>query len=221
MPHKDPAQRREYQQSRKPERNARQRERRVTDPAWAEADRIKKREAYARRRVRRETDPEFDEMERMRSREASRRRRVANPEAARAEVREWARRRRAADPQAHRDRVRQWRLDNPQRHRANRLRLAHGPEIADDFVKMWDEQHGCCYLCGNPLPESGRGVNIDHDHSCCPSGKSCRRCRRGLACTRCNTLIGLVGDDPELLVQIAASLEIVALRIQAARKAAS
>jgi hypothetical protein len=34
-------------------------------------------------------------------------------------------------------------------------------------------------------------------------------CRRGLACNRCNTLIGTVADDPELLRRIAGNLELV------------
>ena len=54
-----------------------------------------------------------------------------------------------------------------------------------------------CYLCGDPLP-AGKDTHIDHDHACCPAGKSCPFCRRGLACSRCNRIIGAVDDNPGL-----------------------
>lgn len=204
MPRKDPEARREYERSRQSQRNASERERRraraEADPEWAEAQRAKKREDSRRWR---EANPD---LARQRSREQSRRRRAADPEKARTEVREAARRRREADPQRHRDEVRRWREANRTQHLANRAKLRHGEDF--NLAEMWDEQEGCCYLCGNPLDlDLPRGVNVDHDHLCCPKGKSCRDCRRGLACTRCNTLIGLAGDDPDLLRRIAGALE--------------
>ncbi len=81
----------------------------------------------------------------------------------------------------------------------------HGPGIIAAIGTMWTEQDGRCYLCGEPL-RPGRDLHIDHDHSCCPRNKSCSYCRRGLACARCNTLIGLAEDDPDLLRKIADSL---------------
>jgi hypothetical protein len=101
--------------------------------------------------------------------------------------------------------VKQWRDENREQWLASRAAARHGADFAADYETMWAEQDGCCYLCGEPL--AGK-VNVDHDHSCCPPGKSCRLCRRGLACTRCNTLVGLAGDDPTLLRRIAANLEV-------------
>lgn len=74
-----------------------------------------------------------------------------------------------------------------------------------DWMAVWEKQGGCCYLCGDDmLPDR---AHIDHDHSCCPKGKSCRFCRRGLTCSRCNQLIGLADDDPDRLRRIAGNLE--------------
>jgi predicted transcriptional regulator len=72
-------------------------------------------------------------------------------------------------------------------------------------VRQQKVRHGLCYLCQRPLGP-GRMSVIEHDHRCCPADKSCRLCRRGLACTPCNHLIGLAEDDPDRLELIAGNL---------------
>ena len=91
------------------------------------------------------------------------------------------------------------------RQRAYAAKHKHGQWIAEDWAAMWEVQDGRCYLCGDDLA-SGK-VHIDHDHQCCPAGRSCRDCRRGLACGQCNQAIGLTGDDPGKLRRIAGNLE--------------
>jgi len=95
--------------------------------------------------------------------------------------------------------------EGPERERVRNRRVAHGPDYAQVFALMWDEQGGRCYLCDEEMDRTR--AEFDHDHSCCPSGRSCGACRRGLACTRCNRLIGQVEDDPGLLRHIADNLE--------------
>ena len=74
--------------------------------------------------------------------------------------------------------------------------------------EMLARQAGRCYLCGNDLELGPRNaVNVDHDHDHCPSRKSCPVCRRGLTCNRCNSAIGLLDDDPELIRRVADNLE--------------
>ena len=83
----------------------------------------------------------------------------------------------------------------------------HGTDWGELFSLLWDSQEGRCYLCGDQLDMKGhRKIHLDHDHRCCPLGKSCEKCRRGLACSRCNTAIGHAGDDPERLHRIADNL---------------
>ena len=87
-----------------------------------------------------------------------------------------------------------------------RLAKAHGMTPAD-VAALIDKQDGRCYLCTEILPVKKQAIHIDHDHRCCPAGYSCERCRRGLACRRCNMLAGKVFDNPALLRLIAENLE--------------
>jgi Recombination endonuclease VII len=104
---------------------------------------------------------------------------------------------------------------DPQTYRIRKWR--HGPGHEAMWVTFWDEQNGLCYLCGDPLNTgSYRDIHVDHDHTCCPKGRTCEYCRRGLACSRCNTLIGAAEDNPDLLRRIADNLEPV-LRATRAR----
>lgn len=60
----------------------------------------------------------------------------------------------------------------------------------DQYKAMHDEQHGLCRSCG--LPETRRNTEnlaVDHDHK---TGKV-----RALLCQKCNTVLGLLDDDPE------------------------
>ena len=93
-----------------------------------------------------------------------------------------------------------------ERARAKDRRARHGTGIHEWIAENLAVQAGDCYLCATPL---GDRLVIDHDHTCCPDGSSCPACRRGVACDRCNRLIGQVGDDPELLRRIASALEAV------------
>ena len=88
----------------------------------------------------------------------------------------------------------------------NRARWTHGPNAIEVLTLMWNEQDGRCYLCGDELIR--QKAVVDHDHVCCPRGKTCSSCRRGYACQRCNRLIGAVGDDVDLLRRIADNLEV-------------
>lgn len=86
---------------------------------------------------------------------------------------------------------------------------------AEQWDEIWQEQEGLCYLCEEvmtrPLDGGGRKSRgsdavIDHDHECCPSGRSCSSCRRGLAHRWCNDIAGRAHDDPDFLRKIADNL---------------
>lgn len=55
-----------------------------------------------------------------------------------------------------------------------------------------------CEICG-----SQESLCIDHDHSCCPKGKSCADCRRGVLCSRHNQGEGYFKSVDEITALLA------------------
>jgi hypothetical protein len=80
----------------------------------------------------------------------------------------------------------------------HQLRKRYGitPEQYQDQL---ERQGGGCAVCGE-INVSGRRLHVDHDHSCCPTGRTCGRCLRGLLCSACNTGIGQFKDSPRLML---------------------
>ena len=99
-----------------------------------------------------------------------------------------------------------WRTDN--RSQANRSaadshrrrRLGMEPH---EYDQLLDEQEGVCAICkGKCITKTTTGTQkslaADHDHG---TGVI-----RGLLCARCNTAIGLLGDDPAIVAAALAYL---------------
>ena len=72
----------------------------------------------------------------------------------------------------------------------------------DDYEAMFQRQLGLCAICHKP-DTSGTRLAVDHDHSCCDGNFSCGKCVRSLLCKRCNMAIGLLGDDPDVIMSAA------------------
>ena len=92
--------------------------------------------------------------------------------------------------------MRRWRRENPDKTRIQDLknldrmrRETYG--IGNDGVEeLLDRQGGTCAICGTD--DSGsREWHVDHDHVSLKI--------RGILCSRCNTAIGLMNDDPQRL----------------------
>jgi|TARA_R110000868_G_scaffold26592_4_gene102215 hypothetical protein len=75
-----------------------------------------------------------------------------------------------------------------QEQRGTRIR-SYGITV-EDYDEMLESQGGGCYICG--IGPVGRALDIDHDHR---TGKV-----RGLLCSNHNRALGLLGDDPDLLL---------------------
>lgn len=77
---------------------------------------------------------------------------------------------------------------------ANQMRHKYGIE-PEEYERLLEEQDGVCAICGsedNGFNQHGtKRFAIDHNHT---TGDI-----RGLLCNRCNTAIGLLQDDPDII----------------------
>lgn len=95
---------------------------------------------------------------------------------------------------------------NAKRRAATQLRsrcAAKGITI-EQYQAALASQGDKCAVCRS---EFGlKGPQIDHDHTCCPTQKSCGRCFRGLLCGGCNLGIGSMREN---VITIQAAAEYV------------
>jgi len=64
----------------------------------------------------------------------------------------------------------------------------------DTYNKMFEEQHGCCFICGRHQSELSKALNVDHNHE---NGQI-----RKLLCWNCNYALGLVKEDINILLSM-------------------
>lgn len=62
---------------------------------------------------------------------------------------------------------------------------------ADDYSRLFEEQHGCCAICGKHQSKLKKRLGVDHNHK--------TKEVRGLLCANCNAGIGYFQDSTDLL----------------------
>lgn len=72
----------------------------------------------------------------------------------------------------------------------NKLKKAYGITY-DEYLILLEGQEGCCAICGTSDMGKRKAFSVDHNHD---TGKI-----RGLLCNYCNTGIGGLQDDVNLL----------------------
>lgn len=115
-----------------------------------------------------------------------------------------------------------WDAKNPEKARAQRQRSYYRNQTANQirskeyrlsrfgltpaqYAEMLQTQGGVCPVCSlPPLPD--QRLAVDHDHACCDGDFSCGLCVRGLLHSACNRAIGILKDDPNVLLAAAAYL---------------
>ena len=85
---------------------------------------------------------------------------------------------------------------NPLPWRESKLANEYGMSLAE-YDDLFDQQQGRCAICNQPETAKGRAgglrsLTVDHCHD---SGLI-----RGLLCSRCNAALGLLRDDPTILL---------------------
>lgn len=60
-------------------------------------------------------------------------------------------------------------------------------------------QNKSCALCGILEENAERALAIDHNHACHPKKRGCKKCIRGLLCTKCN--VGLDWLEQNVVLQ--------------------
>lgn len=83
---------------------------------------------------------------------------------------------------------------NPEWRRWGQIYTRHKLTM-EDWHRIVEEQESVCAIC----KRTPNRFNVDHDHKCCPSGKSCSRCRRGFLCNGCNSALGNARENIEIL----------------------
>lgn len=73
---------------------------------------------------------------------------------------------------------------------ADKAKYGLGPE---DVAALLEKQNHRCAVCSKPFAAGLRGFAVDHDHN---TGRV-----RGLLHTRCNSLLGMAGDDERTLLR--------------------
>jgi hypothetical protein len=94
----------------------------------------------------------------------------------------------------------QARKDDPEyrrKRRENMVRYTYGITQAE-VDALIESQGGRCAICGGERNGAGTRLHIDHCHD---TGKV-----RGMLCSKCNTAVGLLDNDPDRAEKLAAYL---------------
>lgn len=65
--------------------------------------------------------------------------------------------------------------------------------------ELIDKQNGKCAICTASFDSSSKTFHVDHDHKCCLGQKTCGKCVRGILCFNCNSGIGQLQDNIDVL----------------------
>lgn len=101
-------------------------------------------------------------------------------------AREWAK----AHPEQVAARKRRWQQQNRDKVRNAHLVRTYGITL-EEYTRLLHQQQSACAVCGFVPGPDDRGLVVDHCHD---TGEV-----RGLLCNNCNTGIGLLQDNPQVV----------------------
>lgn len=101
------------------------------------------------------------------------------------------------NPDYHREHNKQYYPKNRDRYLANKRKWSLKSNYGlteEDYANLLEVQDGCCAICNSDSPgDRWNYFHVDHDHK---TGTV-----RGLLCAKCNTAIGLLSEDPQVLLR--------------------
>ena len=83
---------------------------------------------------------------------------------------------------------------NPEKVRLSNLKRMYGLS-PEDWQQMFDNQEGCCAVCGVHQSKLKKTLNVDHNHK---TGEI-----RKLLCGLCNKALGLLKENPTIIRSLA------------------
>lgn len=101
------------------------------------------------------------------------------------------------------ERVKLWRKNNPEKRKLQQQRESgkdynHKKHLKatyglsrDEYLKLFDDQKGCCAICGRHQLEFKKRLSVDHNHT--------TNTIRGLLCSHCNSVLGYAKDSIDIL----------------------
>ena len=95
-----------------------------------------------------------------------------------------------------------YREEFPEKNKERKLKYYYNITL-EQYNALLEKQNGVCAICSGVNDVTGKDLFVDHDHSCCPGGRSCGECVRGLLCNMCNWSIGGMRDNPDNLLKAA------------------
>jgi len=122
----------------------------------------------------------------------------ANPEDRKSYGKRW----RAENQDKQNEYARTWRKNNPEKQkelqRKASLKKLYGITL-EEYDALSEAQNHVCAICKLPEQRLNKRLHVDHDHTTDEI--------RGLLCSNCNTGIGLLKEDPKILLQAVEYLE--------------
>lgn len=82
------------------------------------------------------------------------------------------------------------------------LKKKYGLKV-EEYEALAEKQNWVCAICGKPPGK--RPLCVEHDHK---TGKV-----RGLTCNKCNSILGMCDDDPDILRRAIEYLEVSQLEL--------
>lgn len=106
---------------------------------------------------------------------------------------EWAKQYRLSHKKELKDWGKNWYKKNKEKVRNSTLLYKYGLSITE-YNYRFQEQNGCCAICGTHQSELTQSLAVDHCHE---KGKV-----RGLLCSKCNIALGNVNEDTNTLLSM-------------------